>query len=97
MFTSSAPRKWFTPRCQRSAFVDRDEYQEQKILVCPLPGCNHSWCKACQQKIDFSGPQHSCDGSLELTHLMKQKGWKHCPGQPESGLYMLIISNRILL
>lgn len=67
-------------RCQQSIFVDRFEYQEERIIVCPLPGCNYAWCKACQQKIDIGGPRHSCDGSSELEHLMAQRGWKYCPG-----------------
>ena len=68
------------PRCQQSVFVDREEHQEERLLVCPLPGCNYVWCKACQQEITIGGPQHSCDGSSELNHLMEQQGWRHCPG-----------------
>src|SRR6266702_7871274 len=44
--------------------------------------CNHTWCKQRQQKIGFGGPKHSCDGTLELDHLMKQQGWKYCPCTP---------------
>ncbi|PBK99567.1 hypothetical protein ARMGADRAFT_1008100 [Armillaria gallica] len=77
-------------QCKKSAFVDRTEYQEAGIIACPLPRCNHTWCKSCQQTVDVAGPQHSCDGSSELDHLMKQRGWKYCPGcktpvQKESG------------
>ncbi|KAK0217806.1 hypothetical protein IW262DRAFT_1093833 [Armillaria fumosa] len=77
-------------QCKESAFVDRTEYQEAGIIACPLPRCNHTWCKSCQQTVDVTGPQHSCDGSSELDHLMKQRGWKYCPGcktpvQKESG------------
>ena len=68
-------------RCKRSVFVDRSEHQESRTLVCPLPGCNYAWCKSCQMAIDIGGPQHSCDGSSEFRHLMKEKGWKHCPGE----------------
>lgn len=68
-------------RCKDSVFVDRQELQEAKIIACPLPKCRHVWCKACQQTIDPSGPQHSCDGTSELDHLMKEQGWKHCPGE----------------
>ncbi|KAJ6620547.1 hypothetical protein B0H10DRAFT_2215822 [Mycena sp. CBHHK59/15] len=67
-------------KCKESIFVDRTEYEASPILVCPLPACDHVWCKACQQTIDVAGPQHSCDGSSELEHLMKRRGWKHCPG-----------------
>ncbi|KAK0501419.1 hypothetical protein EDD18DRAFT_1317711, partial [Armillaria luteobubalina] len=77
-------------QCKESAFVDRTEYQEAGIIACPLPRCNHTWCKSCQQTVDITGPQHSCDGSSELDHLMKKRGWKYCPGcktpvQKESG------------
>lgn len=67
-------------KCQSSVFVDRAELQAAKIIVCPLPTCNYVWCKACQQEIEVGGPQHSCDGSSELNHLMNERGWKHCPG-----------------
>ncbi|KAE9382455.1 hypothetical protein BT96DRAFT_772677, partial [Gymnopus androsaceus JB14] len=67
-------------RCSQTAFIDRDEYQEEVIVTCPLPGCGHAWCKTCMQDIDFGGPPHSCDGSNELASLMREKGWKACPG-----------------
>ncbi|KAF9651535.1 hypothetical protein BDM02DRAFT_3154328 [Thelephora ganbajun] len=67
-------------KCKRSVFVDRSEYQESRTLVCPLPGCRYAWCKSCQMPIEIGGPRHSCDGSSELRHLMREKGWKHCPG-----------------
>jgi len=65
--------------CQQTMFVARDEHQEAEVIVCPLPDCNHAWCKQCQRSIDITGPRHSCDGTLELDHLVKQKGWKRCP------------------
>ncbi|KAF7370313.1 RING-type domain-containing protein [Mycena sanguinolenta] len=67
-------------QCKESVFVDRAEYEEAPVLVCPLPRCNYAWCKSCQQTISMKGPKHSCDGSSELEHLMKRRGWKHCPG-----------------
>lgn len=67
-------------KCQQTIFVDKDEYNEQSVIVCPLRGCNHIWCKACSRAIEIGGPPHSCDGSSELTHLMAQQGWKNCPG-----------------
>ncbi|KAK0476879.1 hypothetical protein IW261DRAFT_1609518 [Armillaria novae-zelandiae] len=69
-------------RCQNSAFVDRIEYQESSTIKCPLPKCEHKWCKSCSQTIDTAAgaPKHSCDGTSELDHLMKQQGWKYCPG-----------------
>jgi len=77
-------------KCERSMFVARDEHEEASIIACPLPDCNHAWCKQCQQSIDFNGPKHSCDGTSELDHLMKKQGWKYCPScktpiQKESG------------
>jgi hypothetical protein len=74
----------FCSRCKESVFVDREEYEAAQILVCPLPRCNYAWCKACQQAIAIDGPKHSCDGSSELEHLMKRRGWKHCPGSRPS-------------
>ena len=63
-------------------FVAKDEHDEVDIVICPLPDCNHIWCKQCQQPIDLFGPKHSCDGSSELDYLMKQNGWKYCPSEP---------------
>ena len=71
-------------------FVARDEHEEAKIIACPLPDCNHAWCKQCQQSIDFNGPKHSCDGTLEFDHLMKKQGWKYCPSEPELAAFCLL-------
>ncbi|KAI0638027.1 hypothetical protein C8Q77DRAFT_405947 [Trametes polyzona] len=67
-------------KCHESPFVDKGEYDESKVIHCPLAGCGYAWCKLCSQEIDPSGPEHSCDGTNELEHIMKQNGWKHCPG-----------------
>ena len=71
-------------RCGNTSYVQKDDFEEAKVLFCPLPGCRYMWCKACQVPIPLvknpEEPEHSCDGSSELTHLMKQRGWKHCPG-----------------
>ena len=66
-------------RCKQSVFVYRQDVEDTETIACPLPGCNYIWCKACQQAIEIGGPQHSCDGSSELDHLMKSSGWKYCP------------------
>ncbi|KAF9231835.1 hypothetical protein BU15DRAFT_55690, partial [Melanogaster broomeanus] len=66
-------------KCNRSAFVDRQDHEETLNIVCPLRDCQNVWCKACQQTIVIGGPKHSCDGSSELDHLMKTKGWHYCP------------------
>ena len=63
-------------------FVAKDEHEESSVITCPLPDCNHTWCKQCQQSVDRCGPKHSCDGTLELDYLMKQQGWKYCPSEP---------------
>jgi hypothetical protein len=70
-------------------FVARDEHEEVNIITCPLPDCTHAWCKQCQQSIDFNGPKHSCDGTSELDHLMKQQGWKYCPSEPAPATFYL--------
>ena len=69
-------------RCQQTVSVDKEEYKAQKTIACPLRGCNHVWCKACSREIEIGGPQHSCDGSSELNHLMNERGWRKCPGMP---------------
>ncbi|KAL4067477.1 hypothetical protein V8B97DRAFT_927613 [Scleroderma yunnanense] len=66
-------------KCSRSAFVDKSDYDNLDKMTCPFPGCFHTWCKNCQQEITSNGPKHTCDGSSELKHLVKQMGWKHCP------------------
>lgn len=67
-------------RCKETMFVDKTELQSARIIVCPLGGCNHVWCKNCERTIQVPGPPHSCDGSSELEHLMRHRGWRHCPG-----------------
>ncbi|TDL23182.1 hypothetical protein BD410DRAFT_721585 [Rickenella mellea] len=67
-------------KCKSSYFIDRKEYDEAEIISCPLRNCNYLWCKSCQQVLEIGGPKHSCDGSSELAHLMRRRGWKHCPG-----------------
>ena len=76
-------------RCQRSMFVARDEHDNASVIVCPLPDCDHAWCKHCQQSIDFNGPKHSCDGTLELDHLVKEQGWKYCPSESPPARFRL--------
>jgi len=67
------------PKGGHSSFIDREEFNEARDLTCPFTGCNHVWCKGCQQEIIPNGPEHSCDGSSELKHLAQQQGWKFCP------------------
>jgi hypothetical protein len=52
---------------------------EARNLRCPVTDCNFVWCKECQQEIVPDGPEHSCDGSSEMKHLVEQQGWKYCP------------------
>ncbi|KIJ64856.1 hypothetical protein HYDPIDRAFT_89743 [Hydnomerulius pinastri MD-312] len=66
-------------KCQQSAFVDKQDLEASDETRCPVLGCDHVWCKKCQQSIDANGPKHSCDGSAELDHLMKEQGWRYCP------------------
>ncbi|KIK79407.1 hypothetical protein PAXRUDRAFT_834120 [Paxillus rubicundulus Ve08.2h10] len=66
-------------KCQNSAFVDRGDHEATNELRCPVLGCDHVWCRKCQQSIDPNSTTHSCDGASELDHLMKERGWKYCP------------------
>ncbi|KAH9059758.1 hypothetical protein EDB87DRAFT_741018 [Lactarius vividus] len=66
-------------KCTHSSFFDREQLNEARNLRCPMPDCNFVWCKECQQEIVEGGPEHSCDGSSEMKHLVQQQGWKYCP------------------
>jgi len=66
-------------RCTHTSFFDKEEFDEAKNLTCPRTDCNYVWCKDCQQEIIPGGPEHSCDGSSELEHLVQEQGWKFCP------------------
>ncbi|KIK76397.1 hypothetical protein PAXRUDRAFT_170088, partial [Paxillus rubicundulus Ve08.2h10] len=39
-------------KCQNSAFVDRNDLEATDEVRCPLLGCDHVWCRKCQQSID---------------------------------------------
>lgn len=81
--TSCTPDLVLTPcfRCHHSGFVDRHDLEAQSEIHCPFPVCDHVWCKRCQQTIEPGGAKHSCDGTAELDHLMKQQGWRYCPSE----------------
>ncbi|KZO89747.1 hypothetical protein CALVIDRAFT_491431 [Calocera viscosa TUFC12733] len=66
-------------KCNRSAYVDKAEYSAAHLILCPLPGCYHQWCKTCSKTVPFGGPKHDCEGMEELRTLMRQQGWKPCP------------------
>ncbi|KAH9039433.1 hypothetical protein EDB83DRAFT_1716137 [Lactarius deliciosus] len=66
-------------KCTHSSFFDREQLNEARNLRCPITECNFVWCKECQQEIVEGGPEHSCDGSSEMKHLVEQQGWKYCP------------------
>jgi len=70
-----------TDRCTHTSFFDKEEFEETRDLKCPHTDCNYVWCKACQQEIIPGGPEHSCDGSAELKHLVQEQGWKYCPSK----------------
>ena len=50
-------------------------------MRCPMDGCTYVWCKGCQQEIIPNEPEHSCDGTSELKHLVQEQGWKFCPSK----------------
>lgn len=64
-------------------YVARDEYQENKVVICPLPTCTYRWCTACQQPVPLGGPDHTCDTSTStnLDRMVREHGWKFCPGE----------------
>lgn len=59
--------------------LDREETTGTDILDCPLPGCDFSWCKRCNQAV-VSGLEHSCDGEKELQRLKDAGDLQYCPG-----------------
>ncbi|KAF9480533.1 hypothetical protein BDN70DRAFT_805202 [Pholiota conissans] len=84
------------PRCKEVMNVDRVQFTEQSVLVCPLPRCGHKWCKSCLKTLASSQHQHKCKNS-NIDRLMKRKGWKYCPGcrtpvQKETGCNHMTVS-----
>jgi len=67
------------PKCKQTMNVDREEYGSQQIIMCPLPGCRHSWCKECLKPLASSKTDHNCK-QHGFERLMRKKGWKYCPG-----------------
>ncbi|EJD48576.1 hypothetical protein AURDEDRAFT_60852 [Auricularia subglabra TFB-10046 SS5] len=67
-------------KCNHKVPVDREDYEMSPWIKCPMPGCKYIWCKKCNQEIPLGPVDHSCDGTKELDRLMKQAGWKYCPG-----------------
>ncbi|KAF8202186.1 hypothetical protein BJ912DRAFT_943999 [Pholiota molesta] len=67
------------PRCKEVMNVDRGQFAQESVLVCPLPRCGHKWCKSCLKTLANSQQHHRCKNS-NIDRLMKRKGWKYCPG-----------------
>ena len=60
--------------------VDREEYGNQRIVICPLPACRRPWCKECLKPLAYSQlAKHDCKQD-EFDELMQREGWKYCPG-----------------
>ncbi|KAL4072321.1 hypothetical protein J3A83DRAFT_4092925, partial [Scleroderma citrinum] len=78
-------------KCNQTAFVDRNDIEATERIQCPVLGCDHVWCRKCQQSVEPGGPEHSCDGSKELDHLVQQEGWKFCPSTPSPQMYFGIL------
>jgi hypothetical protein len=84
------------PRCSEVMEVDRKQYIEERVLICPLRRCAHKWCKDCQKTLPSSEHRHRCK-SRNINYLMRFKGWKRCPGcltpvQKESGCNHIVCS-----
>jgi len=68
----------YCPKCKETMNVDRGDYESQRIIMCPLPACRHTWCKECLKPQASSQTGHNCKQGFE--RLMRKKGWKYCPG-----------------
>jgi len=66
-------------RCKQTMRVDREGYQTLNIIMCPLPGCNHRWCKSCRKEVGSCDTGHRCR-NWRLDGLAWTKGWRSCPG-----------------
>ncbi|KAJ6556905.1 hypothetical protein B0H10DRAFT_1894687 [Mycena sp. CBHHK59/15] len=66
------------PACRNTISLDREQFQQTRILACPLPNCTGMWCKECNQRVGKA--RHSCDGEAEKQDLARREGWKTCPG-----------------
>lgn len=83
-------------RCKEVMNVDRGQFAQESVLVCPLPRCGHKWCKSCLKALASSQQHHRCKNS-NIDRLMKRKGWKYCPGcrtpvQKETGCNHMTVS-----
>ncbi|KAH8836059.1 hypothetical protein DL96DRAFT_106541 [Flagelloscypha sp. PMI_526] len=64
------------PGCPNVFWVDKAIHAQQTVLSCSV--CRQRWCRDCSQIIEYG--VHSCDGSTEFENLVRDNGWKHCPG-----------------
>jgi len=69
-------------RCDQSHTIDRRKIvkeKRKKKVYCVTNGCDGVWCRRCHTELE-PGLKHKCEGRKELKQLMKQEGWKNCPG-----------------
>jgi hypothetical protein len=59
--------------------VDREGFRTLDIIMCPLPGCHHRWCKSCRKEVGPCDTGHRCR-NWRLDGLAWTKGWRSCPG-----------------
>ncbi|KAF9531707.1 hypothetical protein CPB83DRAFT_786403 [Crepidotus variabilis] len=67
-------------RCKQEMYVDREQFEANDIVSCPLPSCQYSWCKSCSKEVSPCDKSHTCVKNKKLHRLAKRKGWKPCPG-----------------
>jgi len=74
------------PSCNETMLIDSVQYSLNSIIVCPLNGCAHAFCKRCLQPGPSGSAQHKCG---------KMKGWKPCPGCGTMGQRLIPTNNHI--
>ncbi|KAJ2934035.1 hypothetical protein H1R20_g3074, partial [Candolleomyces eurysporus] len=68
------------PGCKKNLVVAREDYLENPFISCTLPDCHSRFCRACLMVTEGDNDQHECKIDEELDALMKEHGWRYCPG-----------------
>ncbi|KAJ3505309.1 hypothetical protein NMY22_g17630 [Coprinellus aureogranulatus] len=68
------------PGCKKVLVVDREDYLNEPFITCTLEGCSSRFCRACLMVMEGQNDDHTCKIDEELEALMRDNGWRYCPG-----------------